>query len=55
MQNMAMVQLAGQSMHPFEGIIVTAGSPTVPQKLKDQLSIGGRMVIPVGDRISQKL
>jgi len=40
---------------PFEGIIVTAGSPTVPQKLKDQLSIGGRMVIPVGDRISQKL
>ncbi|MDT3696889.1 MAG: protein-L-isoaspartate(D-aspartate) O-methyltransferase [Ignavibacterium sp.] len=40
---------------PFDGIIVTAGSPTVPQKLKDQLSIGGRMVIPVGDRVSQKL
>lgn len=40
---------------PFDGIIVTAGSPTVPQKLKDQLIIGGRMVIPVGDRVSQKL
>jgi len=40
---------------PFDGIIVTAGSPSVPQKLKDQLVIGGRMVIPVGDRKSQKL
>ena len=40
---------------PFDGIIVTAGSPSVPQKLKDQLTIGGIMVIPVGDRISQKL
>lgn len=40
---------------PFDGIIVTAGSPSVPQKLKEQLNIGGRMIIPVGDRISQKL
>ncbi len=40
---------------PFDGIIVTAGSPTVPKKLKEQLIVGGRMVIPVGDRISQKL
>ncbi len=40
---------------PFDGIIVTAGSPTVPKKLKEQLAIGGRMVIPVGDRRSQKL
>jgi protein-L-isoaspartate(D-aspartate) O-methyltransferase len=40
---------------PFDGIIVTAGSPTIPQKLKEQLVIGGRMVIPVGDRASQKL
>lgn len=40
---------------PYDGIIVTAGSPTVPQKLKDQLVIGGRMIIPVGDRVSQKL
>lgn len=40
---------------PFDGIIVTAGSPTVPEKLKEQLAIGGRMVIPVGNRTSQKL
>jgi len=40
---------------PFDGIIVTAGSPSVPQKLKEQLQIGGRMVIPVGNRTSQKL
>ncbi|MFO7525991.1 MAG: protein-L-isoaspartate(D-aspartate) O-methyltransferase [Ignavibacteriaceae bacterium] len=40
---------------PFNGIIVTAGSPTVPEKLKEQLAIGGRMVIPVGNRTSQKL
>lgn len=40
---------------PFDGIIVTAGSPVVPEKLKEQLAIGGRMVIPVGDKRSQKL
>lgn len=40
---------------PFDGIIVTAGSPTVPEKLKEQLAVGGRMVIPVGNKISQKL
>jgi protein-L-isoaspartate(D-aspartate) O-methyltransferase len=40
---------------PFDGIIVTAGSPSVPVSLKNQLGIGGRMVIPVGDKYSQKL
>lgn len=40
---------------PYDGIIVTAGSPSIPQKLKEQLAVGGRMVIPVGDRVSQKL
>lgn len=40
---------------PFDGIIVTAGSPIVPNHLKEQLAVGGRMIIPVGDRISQKL
>lgn len=40
---------------PFDGIIVTAGSPSIPKKLKEQLVVGGKMVIPVGDRISQKL
>lgn len=40
---------------PFNAIIVTAGAPEVPEKLIQQLSIGGRMVIPVGDRFSQTL
>lgn len=40
---------------PFEAIIVTAGAPEVPEKLVEQLTIGGRMIIPVGDRFSQTL
>ncbi len=35
---------------PFDGIIVTAGGPTVPETLKLQLKTGGRLVIPVGDQ-----
>ena len=33
---------------PFDAIVVTAGGPEVPETLKKQLKIGGRMVIPVG-------
>ncbi len=40
---------------PFDAIMVTAGAPDVPQDYLDQLAIGGRLVIPVGDRISQIL
>ena len=40
---------------PYDGIIVTAGSPKVPKSLIDQLDINGNLVIPVGDRISQRL
>jgi len=40
---------------PFDGIIVTAGSPGIPKPLVSQLAMGGRMVIPVGDRYSQEL
>lgn len=40
---------------PYDGIIVTAGAPTVPQALVDQLSVGGHLVIPVGDRKLQKM
>jgi len=40
---------------PFDGIIVTAGSPEIPNTLVSQLAVGGRMVIPVGDRYSQEL
>jgi protein-L-isoaspartate(D-aspartate) O-methyltransferase len=41
---------------PYDAIIVTAGGPHVPRQLRDQLAVGGRMVIPVGsDPRSQQL
>lgn len=40
---------------PYDGIIVTAGSPNIPPSLKKQLAIGGRLVIPVGNKNSQTL
>ncbi len=40
---------------PFEGIIVTAGAPSIVESLVDQLNEGGKLVIPVGSRYSQTL
>jgi protein-L-isoaspartate(D-aspartate) O-methyltransferase len=40
---------------PFDKIICTAGSPSIPNTLLAQLKIGGSMVIPVGDEHSQKM
>jgi protein-L-isoaspartate(D-aspartate) O-methyltransferase len=40
---------------PYQGIIITAAAPRVPQALLDQLSAGGRLVIPVGSRHNQVL
>jgi protein-L-isoaspartate(D-aspartate) O-methyltransferase len=48
-------------MGPFDGIIVTAGAPDVPDSLLKQLRMpegmkpGGRMVIPVGGREQQMM
>ena len=39
----------------FDGIIVTAGAPDIPDTLLDQLTMGGSIVIPVGDMNSQRL
>ena len=40
---------------PFDAIIVTAAPPRVPEPLKEQLAIGGRLVAPVGERYYQNL
>ncbi|WP_117194284.1 protein-L-isoaspartate(D-aspartate) O-methyltransferase [Rhizobium terrae] len=40
---------------PFDAILVAAGGPVVPEALKEQLVIGGRLVIPVGEERSQTL
>jgi len=40
---------------PFDGILVSAAAPSIPQPLIDQLAMGGRLIIPVGDRLSQEL
>ncbi len=40
---------------PFDAILVTAGAPSLPRPLVDQLKVGGTMVVPIGDRSSQKL
>lgn len=36
---------------PFDKIIVTAGAPLIPKTLLSQLTVGGRLVIPVGEEI----
>jgi len=40
---------------PFDKILVTAGAPQVPEELRQQLKIGGRLVIPVGPEQRQEM
>ncbi len=47
--------LGWEEESPFDAIIVTAGAPEVPYVLVNQLAMGGRMVLPVGNQYSQEL
>jgi len=54
------VHVAGRTLGwpekaPYGAIIVSAGAPTVPQVLLEQLTLNGRLVIPVGSRWQQEL
>ena len=40
---------------PWDGILVTAGGPVIPDALREQLGIGRRLVMPVGPREHQDL
>lgn len=40
---------------PFDGIIVTAAAPRVPEPLLAQVAVGGRIVVPIGDQMEQEL
>ena len=44
-----------QAFAPYDKIIVTAGSPAIPETLKKQLAVDGKMIIPVGNMSSQTL
>jgi len=54
------VHVAGRTLGwpegaPYDAIIVSAGAPTVPQVLLEQLTWNGRLVIPVGSQWQQEL
>jgi len=43
------------SQAPYDAIAVAAASPSIPPSLRQQLKVGGRLVIPVGSRREQTL
>jgi protein-L-isoaspartate(D-aspartate) O-methyltransferase len=53
--HLAETTLGWQKEAPYGAIIVTAGSPGIPDTLLAQLATGGRMIIPVGSRYVQEL
>jgi len=40
---------------PYDRILVTAGSPSIPESFKKQLAVGGKLVIPVGELDQQQM
>jgi protein-L-isoaspartate(D-aspartate) O-methyltransferase len=57
--NVSVVRADGSAGYPerapYDAIIVAAGAPRIPEALRDQLAEGGRLVVPVGDRMGQRL
>lgn len=47
--------LGWKEFAPYDGIIVTAASPAAPESLKMQLGVGGRLVIPIGNKDTQTM
>jgi len=44
-----------QNYAPFDGVIITAGAPVVPENMQNQLADGGRLVVPIGHKERQVL
>lgn len=53
--HLAMGTLGWPEEAPYDAIMVTAAAPRIPQGLLEQLTVGGRLVIPVGSRWEQDL
>ena len=47
--------LGWKDQAPFDRIIVTASAPEIPRKLVEQLSINGKMIIPIGDQHNDQI
>ena len=47
--------LGHETAQPYDAIIVAAAAPKPPEPLRDQLALGGRLVVPIGDRALQDL
>lgn len=44
-----------ETFAPFDSVLVTCGAPDIPQKLVEQLKIGGKLIIPVGEGDTQQM